>query len=218
MKMQTKKLTTIAMLCALAYVVMVICRIPIVLFLKYEPKDIIITIGGFIYGPMAAFAISAIVSVIEMLTVSDTGVLGLIMNVVATCSFACTASIIYKRNHTLKGAVVGLLVGGLLMTSVMLLWNYFIAPIYMGQPREAIVKLLLPAFLPFNLLKATLNATITLLIYKPVVTSLRRAGFAAPSQNASGRVGLNIGTILATVFLLICAVMVILVIRGFIRI
>ena len=58
------------------------------------------------------------------------------------------------------------------MVLVMLLWNYLIAPIYMGYPREAVVELLIPAFLPFNLIKGGLNAAITMIIYKPVVKAL----------------------------------------------
>ena len=57
----------------------------------------------------------------------------------------------------------------------MMLWNYLIAPIYMGHPREEIAKLLLTAFLPFNLIKGGLNAGLTMLLYKPVVTVLRRS-------------------------------------------
>ena len=43
-----RKLTTIAVLSALAYVAVLLFRIPIAPldFLKYEPKDVIITIGG----------------------------------------------------------------------------------------------------------------------------------------------------------------------------
>ena len=134
----TKKLTTLAMLAALAYLIMVVGRIPMVLFLSYDPKDVIIAIGGFIFGPLEAFIISFIVSLIEMFTVSDTGVIGAIMNLVSTCSFACTAAIIYKKNHTLKGAVIGLLCGLAAMVVVMLLWNYLLTPIYMGYPREAV--------------------------------------------------------------------------------
>lgn len=48
----TKKITTTAMLSAIAYVVVVVGRIPVVLFLKYDPKDIIITLGGLIWGPL----------------------------------------------------------------------------------------------------------------------------------------------------------------------
>ena len=72
MNAKTKKLTMVAMLCAVAYVVVVVVRIPVVLFLKYEPKDVVITIGGFLFGTLTSFIISAIVSIVEMLTASDT--------------------------------------------------------------------------------------------------------------------------------------------------
>ena len=64
MNAKTKKLTMVAMLCAVAYVVVVVVRIPVVLFLKYEPKDVVITIGGFLFGPLTSFIISAIVSIV----------------------------------------------------------------------------------------------------------------------------------------------------------
>ena len=54
MDSKTKKITTTAMLCAIAYAVVVVGRIPVVLFLKYDPKDIIITLGGLIWGPMTS--------------------------------------------------------------------------------------------------------------------------------------------------------------------
>lgn len=105
-----RKLTTIAVLSALAYVAVLLFRIPIAPldFLKYEPKDVIITIGGFIYGPAAAFGMSAAVSLIETATISTTGFWGFLMNVISTCAFACTASFIYKRKRTLGGALIGL--------------------------------------------------------------------------------------------------------------
>ena len=120
---KTKKLTMIGMLCAIAYAVMVVGRVPIVLFLKYDPKDVIITIGGFIFGPFTSFTISFIVSLIEMFTVSDTGFIGCVMNILSSCSFACLAAYIYKKKHTLSGAVIGLFCGLAFMTVVMLLWN-----------------------------------------------------------------------------------------------
>jgi riboflavin transporter FmnP len=204
---RTKKLTTLAMLAALAYLVMVVGRIPIVLFLKYDPKDVIITIGGFIFGPLSAFAISAVVSVIEMFTVSDTGIIGAVMNLVSTCSFAFVAALIYKKNHTLKGAVIGLLVGVCSMVIVMLLWNYLLTPIYMGYPREAVAAMLPTAFLPFNLLKGGLNAGLTVLLYKPVVKTLRKAGLAPASEQTeekvSGKVSASV-MIIAVLVLITC--------------
>lgn len=195
------------MLCALAYVVVVIGRIPVVLFLKYDPKDIVITLGGLIWGPMTSFIVSVIVSIIEMFTISENGILGCIMNIISTCSFACTASVIYKKRRTLSGAVIGLITGSLMMILVIMLWNYMIAPIYMGYPREAVAKLLLPVFLPFNMLKAGLNAALTFLLYKPITTALRKTGYISEAVDKQKKkpIGLWLisGVIIITCILLI---------------
>ncbi|MBE6024679.1 MAG: ECF transporter S component [Cellulosilyticum sp.] len=211
-----KKLITMAMLAALAYLFMVVGRvviIPAVGFLKYDPKDIIIAIGGFIYGPLAAFMISAVVSFVEFLTVSSTGIIGLVMNVISTCAFVCPAAFIYKKNHTMKGATIGLGVGCIAMVAVMILWNYLITPIYMGYPREAIVKLIIPGFLPFNLIKSGLNAGLTLIIYKPVVTALRKSNLVAPSTDVDAARDSRFGYVFVSSVLLVTCVLSILVFK-----
>ncbi len=164
------------MLCAISYVVMLVGRVPVVLFLKYDPKDVIVTLGGLIFGPMISFVISLIVSLIEMVTASDTGVIGLIMNIISTCSFACSAAFVYKKKRTISGAVIGLVLGTIAMVISMLLWNYLVTPLYMKVTREQIAGMLLTVFLPFNLMKGGLNSSFTFLLYKPVITTLRKSG------------------------------------------
>lgn len=175
MNNKLKILVSASMLCAIAYIMAFVGRVPVVLFLQYDPKDIIITLGGLIWGPLMSLLISIIVSFFEMLTFSGTGPIGFIMNVLSTCAFACTAAFIYKKKRSLSGALIGLLTGSVAMIIVMLLWNYLITPLYMGVSREAVVDLLIPAFLPFNALKAGLNAAFTFLLYKPLISTLRRA-------------------------------------------
>lgn len=220
MNSNVKKLTILGMFCAIAYAVMFIGRIPLVPavpFLKYDPKDVIITIGGFIFGPVEAFLISLVVSLVEMFSVSDTGPIGLVMNVLSTCAFACVASVIYKKKHTLKGAVAGLLTGCAAMTGIMLLWNYFITPMYMGYPRSAIAELLLPAFLPFNLIKSGMNAALTMFLYKPIVKTLRHAGLVPESIRETEKSGrISAGAMLAAVVLLATCVLFVLVFQGII--
>ena len=214
---RTKQMVTMGMMAALAYIVMVFIRIPVVLFLKYEPKDVIITIGGFIYGPVAAFLISLIVSFVEMFTISETGWIGAAMNLISTCSFACVAAAVYKKNHTLKGAVIGLVIGLISMVAVMMLWNYFLTPIYMGYPREAVAAMLPTAFLPFNLLKGGLNAALTLLLYKPVVITLRKAHLVPASTGAKAGTGfkqISWGVVLVSAAVLVTCILLVLVISG----
>ena len=206
-KISVKQLVLLAMLAAMAYVIVSVVRIPVILFLKYEPKDVIITIGGFLLGPMAAFITSLVVSLLEMVTISETGPIGCLMNLISTCAFSCTAAFIYKRKHTLRGAVAGLTVGWVFMIGVMLLWNWLITPLYMGVERSAIEQMLFPVFLPFNLLKGGLNSAIVLLLYKPLVTALRRTGLVEMSTAKPGHskygIYLLAGALLATCIVLL---------------
>lgn len=214
MNSKTKRITAIGMLCAITYVTMVVGRIPIILFLKYDPSDVIVTLGGFIWGPMTSCIVSVIVATLEMITVSDTGILGCIMNIVQTLSFACTASIIYKKKHTLSGALIGLASGWLITVIVMLLWNYLVTPLYMGYPREAVVELLLPAFLPFNLLKGGLNASIAFLLYKPIVTALRKSGYISTLEKDTRQQ--HTGLLILANFIIVTCVLIILSMNGII--
>ena len=207
-----KKMVLLAMMAAIAYIVMCLIRIPVVLFLKYEPKDVIITIAGFLFGPFSSFIISFIVSLVEMVTVSDTGPIGALMNLLSTCCFACTASFIYKRNRTMVGAIVSLVIGCVTMVAAMLLWNWLITPIYMGYEREVVAGMLVPFFLPFNLLKGGLNTAFVLFLYKPLVTALRKTGLIETREQAPGNS--KTGTVLLGLVLLVTCVLLLLVFQG----
>ena len=146
-RIDTKELTMLALLAALAYVVMFLSKqIPVNVlgFLNFDLKDVIVCITGFLFGPLGALAVSVVVSFVEMITISSTGIWGFIMNVLSTCALACTAAWFYQRKRTMRNAIIGLVIGVLLMTAVMILWNYLITPIYMKMPRAAVAKLLVP--------------------------------------------------------------------------
>lgn len=219
---RTKTLVTLAILAAIAYLVMFVLRIPLmaaVPFLKFDPKDVIIAIGGFIYGPLASVAISVVVSFLEMITVSEAGPIGLVMNILSSCAFVCPAAFIYKKRHGLSGAVIGLITGALAMTAVMLLWNWLITPIYMGLPREAVVAMLLPIFAPFNLIKGGINAAVILLLYKPLVGALRKARLIPPTQSVpavdpAARRNATIGVVVVAALVLVTCILLVLVLQG----
>lgn len=213
----TKTITSVAMLTGIAYIIMLFSKLlPSVNgFLDFDFKDVVICIGGFTFGPTVAAFISILVAFIELITVSGTGPIGFIMNVLATCSFCCTASFIYKKQHTKLGAVIGLGVGVFCLVSVMLLWNYLITPIYQNVPREVVTAMLPTVFFPFNLAKGGMNMAATLLLYKPIVTALRKAGLAPPSTStqADGK-RFHAGFLLFTLVLLATFVTLALVLYG----
>ena len=203
MNMTTKKITTLGMLCALAVIVNLLIHFPLipsVEFLSYDAKDVIIVIGGFIYGPGSAFIMSVITSLLEMMYRGG-NLLDVVMNVISTCTFACVAAWIYKRDHTREGAFIGLGAGIVCCVLSMLLWNYIVTPIYFGMPREAVVSILIPGILPFNLLKCGLNTGLTLFLYKPIVGVFRRTSLV--EHSSGGDHAITKGTVLIGLF--ICA-------------
>ena len=111
--MTTHRVVVTAMLCAVSIIATLLGQLipPVAGFLSYDPKDAVVVIAGFIYGPLTAVIISVISSTIEMLTMSSTGLYGLIMNVLSTCAFAVPAAMLYKKMHNMKGAVLGLVCG-----------------------------------------------------------------------------------------------------------
>ena len=203
-----RTMVTLAMLTAVGLVVTYLCKaIPSVNgFLDFEFKSVVICIGGFTLGPAAAIVLSILIPVVEFFSISGTGPIGLVMNIASTASFCCTACYISKRDHSKRGAVIGLAAATVVMTVVMVLWNYLITPLYQGVPRDVVAGMLLPLFMPFNLVKGGLNMAATLLLYKPVVTALRRAGLVPPSRGGQGK-KFSGGFLLFTLALLITFVL-----------
>lgn len=206
-RISTKKLVVLALLSAIGYISMFLLKIPVVGFLKYEPKDIFIALAGMMYGPYSALAVSAVTAVLE-LPISSTGVIGMVMNLLSSASFACTVALIYHKKETTLGAVLGFLGGMAAMTTTMLLWNYLISPLYMGVTREEIVPLLTSMFLPFNLLKSGINAAAAMMLYRPFMKVLVQCGFRKASA-ASGKKGETAAVYaICTVILVGCGVIV----------
>lgn len=221
--MNAKKLTILAMLSAIAFLLAAFVRVPVVLFLRYDPKDVVIVIGGFLFGPLAALMISVVVSFTQMITVSSTGFIGFFMNVLGSAAFCCTASYIYQKQRNMKGAVIGLGVGAVLAISAMLLWNYFLTPIFMGWPREDVVAILLPAILPFNLIAYVGNGALTILVYKHVKRALVLARLLPPPPKAGegeaiaqGGRRVNWGLMAGALFVIVSAVLWVLILQGII--
>ena len=207
MKLKTKTMTAIAMLCALTYVFMFVSKIfpPVEGFLQYDAKDVVITIGGFVFGSYCTVLISVIVAFLEFISVSHTGPIGLLMNIISTVSFSFVAAFVYNKRKTLKVAFLSLILATCSLTTVMLLWNYFITPIYMNVPRDVIVTMLPTVFLPFNLIKGIINSGFILFMYRPVVLVLKKTGLveSKPTEEPKSVFSLTffVGIIIIAVFL-----------------
>ena len=169
---KTRTLTGIGMLTALSLVLILLINFPIlpaVPFMKYDPADIPILIGTFLFGTSGGLILTVLVSVIQGLFISgDGGPIGVLMHILATGSFVFVAGMIYQRTRTKMAALISLICGALTMTVVMVICNLIFTPLFLGAPMGKVVELLLPAIIPFNLIKAGVNAIITWFVYKPI--------------------------------------------------
>ncbi len=171
-----KRLSILAVFTALSYICVCVFRIKVAGFLTFDIKDAVITVAAMLFGPIAGISISLAVSLIEMLTISDTMLYGFLMNFLSSAAFSGVAGFIYKYKRNMMGALVGLIGAVFALVAVMMAANLFITPYYMGMPRGEVSAMIPKLLLPFNFTKAVLNASIVMLIYKPISTALKRAG------------------------------------------
>ena len=190
-RMSVSKMTKIAMLSVLAFVLM---QFELILpifpsFLKIDVSDLPALIGAFAMGPFAGIAIEAVKNLLHLMQ-TTTGGVGELANFVIGCSLAVPAAIIYKKHKSKKSAIVGLTVGTIAMTLVGALANYFVMiPFYTAfMPIDAIIELgtiinpniisvetlVLFGIVPFNIFKGIVLSVLTLLLYKRISPILHK--------------------------------------------
>lgn len=173
----TMKMVKLGMLVAISVVLVYFIHFPIfpvVPFLEYDPADISILIGTFAFGPAVGVILTIVTSIIQGVTVSAaSGLYGILMHIIATSTLVSVAGGFYKKNKTKKQAVIGLSLGMLAMSVVMVGANMIITPLFMGVPRE-VVWTLMPFIVGFNLVKAGINGAVTFFVYKRIAAFLRK--------------------------------------------
>lgn len=194
-KISTKKMICIAMMSAIAIVVYYL-DFPVPLmpsFIKLDLSNVVSLFAGFTLGPAAGIIVCLIKNVIHLVIKGFGTTMGIgdIFDFVTSAVFALSAGLAYRKIHTKKGAVIGCIVGTAAYTLISLPLNYFIVyPIYAKAfgGMEAIISAynaILPGTdnlfsalcifnLPFTLIKGILCSLVTILIYKPLITALRK--------------------------------------------
>lgn len=181
-----KKAVITSVFAAIAFLLTFLFRFK-VSFLTFDFKDAILAMVSLMYGPLYGVSAAAVVAFLEFLSVSDTGLYGLIMNFISSGTFTLVFGLVYKYKRTFKGAIASVLLSVISVTLVMMIANYFITPYYMGVSRSDVVAIIPTLLLPFNLAKSVINSAATLVLYKPVTNALRRAGVLTRKENTSNK-------------------------------
>lgn len=177
LKNSVNRLVKLGMLAALSLVLVYFIRFPIfpaAPYLEYDMADVPILIGTFLFGPWWGLALTAVVSTLQALLVSSaSGWVGAVMHFCATGANVLLAGLIYRRIHSLKGAILALSAGIVIQTLMMVPLNLIFTVHFNGAPAEMVRSMMLPVIVPFNLIKSGVNALLTFLLYKSLGKLLR---------------------------------------------
>ena len=167
-KWDTRQLVTMALMCAIGVLLSFVefPLLPGVTWLKYDASAIPAMVCGFAFGPAAGLAVGVVGAVIHGILMADFS--GAVMNILVVAGFILPAALVYRRSRTFKSGVVGLVLSAITATVMAILGNLVITPMWLGVPLDAVVAMILPILTPFNLIKAGINAVLTLIVYKSI--------------------------------------------------
>ena len=186
-KLDVRKMTVTAMLSAIAFVLMFLdTAVPIMpSFIKLDLSELPALIATFALGPVCGVIVCLIKNLLHLL-ITTTGGVGELSNFILGAAFVLPAGLIYQHKKTKKNAIIGAIVGALVMAIISFPSNLFIVyPVYYNfMPKDVIIaayqalvpfanidsiaKCLLLFNVPFTFVKGLISAIITILIYQPL--------------------------------------------------
>lgn len=184
-----RTMVQVGMLSAIATVLMLF-EIPLPFapsFYEIDFSEVPVLIGCFTMGPLAGAAIEMVKILLNFLINGTvTAGVGEIANFLIGCALCVPAGLLYKKQKTRKGALIGMAVGTGMMVIVGCVINaYVLLPVYakaFQMPLDALIGMgtavnpnitglstfVIFAVAPFNLLKGVLESLIVLAIYKKI--------------------------------------------------
>ncbi len=175
MNNKTSKLIKISLLSAIALILMYFDFpvIPIFPWLKIDLSDVPALLGAFGFGPIVGILIELIKNLLYLF-IKGSSIAGVIANFIVGSALVLPAGFIYHRNKSKKNAIVGMVVGLLIMEVAGILANvYILLPLYgMQMSPEELAKYVTVGLLPFNGVKAAMVNVLTYFLYKRVSVSI----------------------------------------------
>ena len=164
----TKQLVTMALMCAIAILLSFIefPLFPAASFLKLDISFVPSAVMGFAYGTGPGVLVGVACAVVHGIITGNW--VGCLMNIIACSAFVIPAAVIYKRNHTFKGAMIGLVVSIVCLVVAACIANLIIDPLFYGMPFDVVAGLIVPAILPFNIIKGIVISVLTGIVYKSI--------------------------------------------------
>lgn len=185
---RAQRVVIVGLLAAIAFLMMATVQIPLLPsapYLTYDPSDAVGLLAGTLYGPGVGVLVVLVKDMLFLLFRAK-GPFGPVADFVAASTFVAVTAWAFRRGSgpfvpRLLQAVV---LGTAARVVVMIPANFVILALQFGMPPAKVARLLLPAIIPFNGLKAAINAVLALLIAEPFT---RYAAPWVPSAPAGRR-------------------------------
>ena len=188
---RVRALTVTAMLSAIAFVLMFLdFSVPLIpSFVKMDISELPALLAAFALGPVYGMVVCLVKNLIHLMVTSTAGA-GELCNFLLGASFVIPAGLLYRRMKSRKGALIGVLIGSVIMALFSIPLNYYVTyPIYANfMPIDAILSMyqairpsvnsLLECLIvfnaPFTLVKGLIDAVLCFLIYKSLSPILHK--------------------------------------------
>lgn len=191
-RVNVRYLTVTAMLSAVAYILMFLdFSVPFMpAFIKMDLSELPALIGSFAMGPVCGIVVCLIKNVLHLF-ITTTGGVGELSNFILGVAFVLPAGLIYRHKKSRKSALIGSLVGAVVMGVFSIISNYYLVyPVYYNfMPEETVLnayQAIIPSMksilqslvcfnMPFTIIKGLFSVVITFLIYKHISPILKGA-------------------------------------------
>lgn len=178
---KTYRLVLMAMYSAISVLAILFTRTPLIptaSFLVYDMADIPILIATLTLGGPAGALVLLTVCLIQAFLMGGDGLVGFVMHFVSTGAMVAIFALICKTSNNIKRLILSAILATLAMTIIMIPMNLWLTVVFMGTPRSVVVSMLIPAIIPFNLIKAGLNCILTIITFKlasPIINKIQKS-------------------------------------------
>lgn len=194
MEKRLRKICVTAILGGVGFVLMLLeFPMPMIIpaFIKFDFSELPALIAAFCFGPLSGIGVCLVKNLLHLFVSSTSGV-GELSNFILGAVFSLVCGIVYKSDHTRKGALKASLLGAVSMALIGILTNYFfVYPAYtliFGMPRQAIIaayKAIIPSSdtllksliifnFPFTFFKGIIDSAICFAVYKKITPLLKK--------------------------------------------
>lgn len=162
----SRQIAVMALLVAIGVVLSFIESPEMFGFLRYDASNVPAAIAGLALGPVAGLTVGVLTACVHGLIFADFS--GALMSILAVAGFVLPLALLYRRQPAVKSLVAGTLLAIVLATAMAVLGNLVVTPLYLGVPLDAVIGMIVPILLPFNIFKAGVNGLIACVLYARV--------------------------------------------------